>query len=115
MYIVAHRVTVLHKLRNKPTLDMDHFVLDVLILSEAHRRPAARCIEDIVVYDYQKGQKCSLLPFMAEKFGEVFELQEKEREKNSERIQSLLANVRRLEKDSWDRADAQEDMGSMST
>jgi hypothetical protein len=34
------RVTVLHKLRDRPEVDTDHFILDVLILSELHRRPA---------------------------------------------------------------------------
>ena len=106
------RVTVLHKLRNKPTMDMDHFFLDVLILSEKARRPAARCIEDIVVYDYRKAQKSRLLPFMIEKFSETFELQEQAKERCSMRVKTLLDRVRQLEKSSWDRADAKEDLGS---
>ncbi|KAF1843800.1 uncharacterized protein K460DRAFT_368657 [Cucurbitaria berberidis CBS 394.84] len=105
------RVTVLHKLRNKPTTDTDHFILDVLILSEVHRRAAARCIEDIVVYDYQKAQKCRLKPFMVDKFRETFELQEQAKEKCRIRVKTLLDRVRQLEKGSWDRADAEEDMG----
>jgi hypothetical protein len=83
-----------------------------LILSEAHRRPAARCVEDIVVYDYQKGKKSPLAPFMVEKFQETFEMQEQAKEKYGERVRRLLERVERLEKESWDRVDAVEDFGS---
>jgi hypothetical protein len=103
---------VLHKLRHKPESEADHFILDVLILSESHRRPAARCVEDIVVYDYQKAQKSPLPPFMIEKFRQTFELQEQAKERCSNRIKNLLDRVQRLEKSSWDRPDAKEDFGS---
>ncbi|KAH5428871.1 hypothetical protein HBI47_112940 [Parastagonospora nodorum] len=106
------RITVLHKLRTKPATDADHFILDVLILSEVHRRPAARCVEDIVVYDYTKAKKSALPPFMVDKFRETFALQEQAKEKNGKRVQDLLDRVRRLEQESWDREGAVEDMGS---
>lgn len=106
------RITVLHKLRTKPATDADHFILDVLILSEVHRRPAARCVEDIVVYNYTKAKKSALPPFMIDKFRETFDLQEQAKEKNGERVQRLLDRVRRLEQESWDREGAVEDMGS---
>ncbi|XP_014561775.1 hypothetical protein COCVIDRAFT_33382 [Bipolaris victoriae FI3] len=106
------RVTVLHKLRNKPSQGSDHFILDVMILSEAHRRPAARCIEDIVVYDYKAARKSPLPPFMIEKFQETFNLQEQAKARNSGRVKGLLDRVRALEKGSWDRPDAKEDFGS---
>ncbi|RAR13261.1 Thioesterase/thiol ester dehydrase-isomerase [Stemphylium lycopersici] len=109
------RITVLHKLRSNPAKDTDHFVLDVLILSEAHRRPAARCIEDIVVYDYRTARKSPLPPFMIEKFQETFKLQEQTKEKNSGRVRALLGRVRALEKSSWDRPDAKEDFGSATS
>ncbi|KAJ4332470.1 hypothetical protein N0V95_009654 [Ascochyta clinopodiicola] len=107
-----YKITVLHKLRNKPEQDTDHFILDVLILSEAHRRAAARCIEDIVVYDYRAAKKSALPGFMVDKFRKTFELQEQAKEKNSARVKALLKRVRELEKSSWDRADAVEDLGS---
>lgn len=107
-----NRITVLHKLRNNPTEDTDHFILDVLILSEAQRRPAARCIEDIVVYDYRTAKKSPLPPFMIQKFQETFRLQEEAKEKNRNRVRVLLDRVRELEKSSWDRPDAKEDFGS---
>lgn len=103
---------MLHKLREYPTQNTDHFILDVMILSEAHRRPAARCVEDIVVYDYQTAKKSPLPPFMISKFQETFKLQEQAKEANSNRVRVLLDRVRGLERSSWDRADAKEDFGS---
>jgi hypothetical protein len=108
------KITVLHKLRDNPTQNTDHFILDVLILSERHQRPAARCIEDIVVYDYRTAKKSPLPPFMINKFQETFKLQEEAKEKNSERVRGLLERVRGLEQGSWDRLDAKEDFGSAS-
>lgn len=106
------RVTVLHKLRTRPVPDTDHFILDVLILSELHRRIAARCVEDIVVYDYKAARKAPLKPFMVEKFQETWALQEQAKEMYGKRAMDLIRRVRELEKDSWDRPDAKEDMGS---
>ncbi|KAF1982055.1 hypothetical protein K402DRAFT_397946 [Aulographum hederae CBS 113979] len=108
------RITVLHKLRSEPTQDTDSFFLDVLILSERHRRTAARCVEDIVVYDYRKGKKTPLLPFMVDKFRETFQLQQEAKKKYGGRVNELMARVRELEKASWDRVDAKEDLGSAS-
>lgn len=106
------RVTVLHKLRAKPKADTDHFILDVLILSELHRRVAARCVEDIVVYDYKAAKKCSMKAFMIDKLQETFELQEQAKEKYGSMALGLLQRVEELEKSSWDRPDAKEDFGS---
>ena len=100
-----------HKLRSAPTTATDSFILDVLILSEKHQRAAARCVEDIVVYDYRRGRKSPLRDFMVEKFQETFELQEEARERNERKVRDLLHRVKRLEKESWDREDAVEDMG----
>jgi hypothetical protein len=106
------RVTVLHKLRSKPKADTDHFILDVLIVSELHRRVAARCVEDIVIYDYKAAKKSSMEPFMVERLQETFELQEKAKEKYGNKAWDLIRRVQELEKSSWDRPDAKEDFGS---
>lgn len=108
-------MTVLHKLRSEPKPDADHFILDVVILSELHRRPAARCVEDIVIYDYQAAKKAPLKPFMLEKFKETWLLQEHAKQTYSKRVADLLRRVQDLEKDSWDKADAVEDVGGTST
>ncbi|KAI9708494.1 MAG: hypothetical protein M1820_003955 [Bogoriella megaspora] len=105
------RVTVYHKLRHLPSESTDSFILDVVILSEVHRRIAARCVEDIVVYDYRKGKKAPLQPFIVRSFRETFELQERAKQQYGARIMSLIEEVKQLEKESWDRPDAKEDLG----
>ena len=105
------RVTVLHKLRSEPLPDTDHFILDVLILSELHRRPAARCVEDIVVYDYKAARKAPLKPFMVDKFKETWELQEQAKETYGNKVNNLVRRVDELEKSSWNRPGAVEDLG----
>lgn len=105
------RISVYHKLRSAPTATTDSFILDVLILSEKHQRPAARCVEDIVVYDYRQGRKSPLRDFMVEKFQETFELQEEARRRNEGKVRNLLHRVAMLEKQSWNREDAVEDKG----
>ena len=107
------RISVYHKLRSAPTASTDSFILDVLILSEKHQRPAARCVEDIVVYDYRRRTKSPLRDFMVEKFQETFQMQEEAKQRNEQRIRDLLERVRGLERESWDRADAVEDVGSV--
>jgi hypothetical protein len=104
-------ITVLHKLHSNPKDNTDHFILDVLILSELHQRPAARCIEDIVIYDYKRGKKAPLKPFMVEAFQNIFREQEEARKTNVERVRGILDKVRDLEVKSWDREGAEEKMG----
>jgi hypothetical protein len=104
-------ITVLHKLHTLPTDNTDHFILDVLILSELHQRPAARCIEDIVIYDYKKAKKAPLKPFMAEAFQNTFKEQEEAKRKNGDRVRGILERVRDLEVKSWDREGAEEKFG----
>lgn len=106
------RISVYHKLRAAPTASTDSFILDVLILSERHQRPAARCVEDIVVYDYRLGAKSPLRGFMVDKFRETFELQEESKARNERRVTDLLQRVQRLEREVWDRPDAVEDGGN---
>ena len=105
------RISVYHKLRTAPAQASDSFILDVLILSEKHQRPAARCVEDIVIYDYQRGTKAQLPAFMTKIWQDTFARQEEAKRQNRRKIQDLFGRVERLEKDSWDRADAVEDVG----
>lgn len=105
------RITVLHKLRSKPLPSMDSFILDVLILTELHQRPAARCVEDIVVYDYQQGKKAPLKPFMVETFQQIWQEQEEARWRGNSKVKDILDRVSKLEKGSWDRDGAIEQVG----
>ena len=70
-------------------------------------------MEDIVVYDYQQGSKAPLRGFMVDEFRKTFALQEEAKAKNEAKVRDLLHKVERLEKASWDRPDAVEDMGTM--
>jgi len=105
------RVSVFHKIRSLPTTSTDSFILDVIIMSERHQRAAARCEEDIVVYDYKVGTKTPLRPFMVKAFKETFQLQEEARERNCKRVKGLLEDIRALEAETWDKEGAVEDMG----
>ncbi|TKA65706.1 hypothetical protein B0A55_11129 [Friedmanniomyces simplex] len=105
-------ISIYHKLRSEPTSGTSSFILDVVIMSELHQRPAARLVEDVVVYDYVQGKKIGLPPFMLDVFRETWKLQEEARARNSERVTRLLEDVRRLEQGTWDKSDAVEDMGS---
>ncbi|RFU75897.1 hypothetical protein TARUN_6359 [Trichoderma arundinaceum] len=90
------RVTVLHKLTEEPKPDSDRFDLEVVIYSENQRRPAARCFEDIVVYDYQAGKKATLKPFVVKKFRELYHLQlqrQKESEKKVAELQDIITEI----------------------
>jgi hypothetical protein len=102
---------VYHKLRPL-SADPSAFDLDVIILSEQHQRPAARCAESLLVYNYQQRQKIPMPPFMCDAFEATLKLQEAAMRGNTRRVQSLLERVAQLEKESWDREGAKEDMGS---
>lgn len=104
-------VSVYHKLRARPTAGTESFVLDVLIMSERQQRPAARCVEDIVVYDYRVGRKTALEPFMIAMLQDTWRLQEDTRRVYGARVVGLLERVRLLELETWDREGAVEDMG----
>lgn len=108
-------VTVLHRLAAPPDPRQADFQLEVVMLSEAHQRPAARCAEAITLYDYRAGRKVALaqLPFLADAFGNVWAAQEAERERVGRERERIESVVRGIEKESWDRADAQEDTGSV--
>ncbi|KIX98724.1 uncharacterized protein Z520_05185 [Fonsecaea multimorphosa CBS 102226] len=106
------RISVYHKLRSRPDESTESLILDVLIMSEVRQRPAARCLEDVVVYDYRAAKKSTLEPFMLEQLKKTFDLQEAAKRENHAKIQWIEERVRTLETGSWDRHDAKEDFGS---
>ena len=63
------------------------------------------------MYDYSVGRKAPPKPFMVDVFRQTFELQERARRKNQSKVRELLGKVERLEKESWDRVGAVEDVG----
>lgn len=105
-------ISVYHKLRNSPSSgDPSSFILDVVILSHKYQRPAARCVEDIVIYDYMAARKTELKPWMRDEFEDTFRLQEEEKGACLEEARILEEKVRKLERESWDREGAVEDLG----
>ena len=108
------RITVYHKLHSRPSPSDFSFALDVMILSELHQRPAARCFENIVTYDYLQQKKTALPPWMLEQFVQTFDLQEAMKDKVGQKVRNILERVRALEKASWDRPDAVESFGPAS-
>ncbi|KAE8328288.1 Thioesterase/thiol ester dehydrase-isomerase [Aspergillus sergii] len=108
-------VTVYHKVAHDPSSSHSHkdaFHLQAVIISEAKQRPAARVHEDLVIYDYKRGKKAEMPPFMLDQFKSTWELQEKAKTFWQQRILDIEARVRTLEMESWDREDAVEDTGS---
>ncbi|KAL0936986.1 uncharacterized protein CTRU02_209202 [Colletotrichum truncatum] len=91
-------VTVLHKLVSKPTYESDYVLLEALLISDRHRRPAARCFEDIVVYDYKTAKRTPLKPFMVDRLRETYEAQERSKQECEEKVKELVEVVERLEK-----------------
>ena len=106
------KISVYHKLRSRPTEATESMLLDVMILSEQRQRPAARALENVVVYHYPTAKKSPLAPFMLDQFQQTFELQEAAKRDNQAKIKSIEQRVRHLETQSWDRPDAQEDFGT---
>jgi hypothetical protein len=106
------KISVFHKLRYLPKPEDTSFVLDVVILSEGQRRVAARCEEDIVVYDYKRGEKIAVREFMMRAFEKTWREQREEEERVRRRVEEVEGVVRELERGCWDKEGAVEDMGS---
>ncbi|KAK4191274.1 thioesterase-like superfamily-domain-containing protein [Podospora australis] len=112
--IYPDSISVFHKLRCKPEGEPapSNFMLDCIVLSHQHRRISARLEEDIVVYDYKTARKTSMPDFMVELFHKTWSAQTAEEVRARTRIWELISAVEKLEKETWDREDAVEDMGS---
>lgn len=80
------RVTVLHKLSMKPGVDSDIISLDAAIYSEKYQRLAAKCVEEIVVYDYKAAKRTSLRDFMVDDLVKTYDLQQKNQMEMEERV-----------------------------
>lgn len=91
------QVTAVYKLAEKPTYASDHLKLDGLLLSEQHRRVAARCIEEVTIYDYRAAKKAVLPPHMVDRLAETFELQEEARREFDERANGVIKAIEEIE------------------
>lgn len=108
------RVSVFHKLSALPHSSHDCFQLEVIMLSERHRRTVARCLEDIVMYDYRTGGKVTFeaTPFILDAFRDTFKAQEEAATLYHARARDIDRRVLALEHASWDREGAVEDFGT---
>ena len=52
---------------------------------------------------------------MLEQLEKTFDLQEFSKSENSRKVRELFGRVRALEKQTWDKADAKEDIGSQKS
>ncbi|KAI1411854.1 thioesterase-like superfamily-domain-containing protein [Hypoxylon sp. FL1857] len=105
-------ISAYHKLRSLPSASDTSLILDCVILSHNHKRVAARTEEDIVVYDYKAARKTPVPPFALDAFQDIWRQQEEETRRARARIWSLVKDVEALEKQTWDRKDAVEDLGA---
>ncbi|KAH9995940.1 thioesterase-like superfamily-domain-containing protein [Xylariaceae sp. FL0662B] len=106
------KVSVYHKLRVLPSASDTSLFLDCVILSHQHKRVAARTEEDIAIYDYRKPGKTVIPPFALDVLRDTWRLQEEEVRSARTRIWGLIREVEGLEKETWDRKDAVEDLGA---
>ncbi|KAI0552576.1 thioesterase-like superfamily-domain-containing protein [Xylaria curta] len=105
-------ISVYHRLRICPEASHTSLVLDCVILSHRHRRVAARTFEDVTIYDYRDAKKTVLPKFMLDMLRDTWRQQEEQIGWARGRIWDLLREVELLEKETWDREDAVEDMGA---
>ncbi|KAI0157783.1 thioesterase-like superfamily-domain-containing protein [Xylariaceae sp. FL1272] len=100
-----------HKLSIKPEREHTSLFLEGIIFSHRHQRVAARLTEDITIYDYQKGVKTTLPTFTLGPLDVTWYNQEEAIIEARRKISMLLEDVRDLERETWDREDAVEDLG----
>lgn len=111
------KISVYHKLAQPPDSaagSSTSLHLEAIVLSHRHKRIAARVWEEVVVYDYKAARKTQVLPFMRQVLANTYDLQAQELLRARARIRELTRAVAQLEKETWDRPDAVEDLGSAS-
>ncbi|KAM0548056.1 hypothetical protein ACHAPJ_010114 [Fusarium lateritium] len=91
-------ITVLYKLAERPTYESTSLLMEAWILSDQHRRLAAKCIDDTAIYDYTTSKKSVLKPFMVEKFQDTFDRQAKSQIKCERDVRNTISAVESLEK-----------------
>lgn len=90
--------TVLFKLAEPPTYISDHLKMEAWVLSESHRRTAARCVEDVAIYHHLTAKKAVLEPFRVDRLIETYNLQQSFKLKYSEEAMSVIRALEHIEK-----------------
>lgn len=104
-------ISVHQNVYSSPSATSNSIQIGVLVLSDRHQRPAARWVEDLVFNNYVDGRKSELKSSMFIALQDAWVAQEKHRTQCEKRIHELIIRLKKLEKASWDREGAQEDMG----
>ncbi|CAG8980877.1 hypothetical protein HYALB_00013182 [Hymenoscyphus albidus] len=107
----SDKVIVYSRLRSLPKPTDTSFVLETSIISNRHQRVAARCEEEIVVYDYTKKRQTPFPPQMTEALENFWLEQEKCQRTVRGVLFALELRLMILEKLTWDRDGAVEDFG----
>lgn len=109
-------ISVYHRLRVSPEADPEStsLLLDCVVLSHGHRRIAARLYEDVSFYDYRTASKTRAPDFVRRVLADIWGQQLQEIAHSRARIWELVAAVERLEKLTWDREGAVEDLGGLA-
>ncbi|KAI1171458.1 thioesterase-like superfamily-domain-containing protein [Nemania sp. FL0916] len=105
-------ISVYPKLSRPPEATHTSLMLDCVVFSHRHRRIAARTAEEISLYDYRAATKTVLPTFMLDVLRDAWRRQQERTDLARARIWDLLARVEGLEKETWDREDAVEDLGA---
>ncbi|KAL1898277.1 hypothetical protein Sste5346_003685 [Sporothrix stenoceras] len=110
-------ISVYHRLRVSPDANpkSTSLLLDCVVLSHSHKRIAARLYEDVSFYDYRIASKTQMPEFIHKVLADIWRQQQQEMVLTRTRIWGLVAAVEQLEKQTWDREDAVEDLGATST
>ncbi|GAB1200377.1 hypothetical protein APSETT444_009748 [Aspergillus pseudonomiae] len=90
------RISVLYKLREPPTYESTSLRMEAWVLSHQHRRVAAKCVDDTVIYDYTSGKRSVLKPFMVDILQHTFELQKMCKTKHTEEASKAITAVEEL-------------------
>jgi hypothetical protein len=83
-----------------------------VVLSHRHQRIAAKTEEDIVIYDYKNAKKATIPPFALDTLQQTWDKQLQEAARAQQRIGELESWVAALEKETWDKEGAVEDVGA---
>jgi len=92
------KITVLHKLLPLDHSNLDSYSLEAVVVSERHRRVAARFWETTVVYDYREGRKVQMDDWMLRRLESVLVEQDGWRKRCQSKIRTLDGEVHALEK-----------------
>ena len=86
-------MTVIHKLAERPAYTSESLILEAVIFSETHKRLAARCYEDIAIYDYRAGKRATLHGYMVDALRQVYDLQDVAKAEADKTIEEMTRQI----------------------